>query len=182
MRSVVAGEGDVGTSISEPATNATGAEFASWVSPHITAMTRLAGRLAQPADRDDIVQEALVRAWQRRHTYDPSRGEVLPWLLAIVADRARRSRARRLPEDVHDVGAAAHSVGARSPAQPDRDLDLERALHALPKRERLAVALYYFVGLGITETATVMGVSAGTVKATLHHARSRLRNFLGGER
>jgi RNA polymerase sigma-70 factor (ECF subfamily) len=181
MRSIVAGEGGVGASISEPATNATPADFASWVSPHITAMTRLAGRLARPADRDDIVQEALVRAWQRRHTYDPSRGEVLPWLLAIVADRARRIRVRRLPDDVHDLGAAANSVGARSPAQPDRDLDLERALHALPKRERLAVALYYFIGLDITETAAAMGVSAGTVKATLHHARSRLRNHLGGE-
>jgi RNA polymerase sigma factor (sigma-70 family) len=181
MKTIVAGEGGVGASINEPATNVTPADFASWVAPHIIAMSRLAGRLAPLADRDDVVQEALVRAWRRRHTYDPNRGEVLPWLLAIVADRARRTRTRRLPEEPHDVGPAASPVSARAPAQPDRDLDLERALRMLPRRERLAVALYYFVGLGITETAAVMSVSAGTVKATLHHARSRLRNHLGGE-
>jgi RNA polymerase sigma factor (sigma-70 family) len=178
MKFIVAGEDGVGTSISEPAMDGTAADFASWVAPHITAMSRLAGRLAPLADRDDIVQEALVRAWRRRHTYDPKRGEVLPWLLAIVADRARRTRARRSPEEVHGLGAG---VSPQSPAQADRDLDLERALHTLPRHERMAVALYYFVGLGITETAAVMGVSSGTVKATLHHARSRLRNHLGGE-
>jgi len=181
MRSIVAGEGGVGASVNERATNASPADFASWVAPHIPAMTRLAGRLAPLADRDDVVQEALVRAWRRRNTYEPHRGEVLPWLLAIVADRARRIRTRRPSEEAHDVRAAADSVIAQSPAQADRDLDLERALRTLPRRERLAVALYYFVGLDITETAAVMGVTAGTVKATLHHARSRLRDHLGGE-
>ena len=37
--------------------------FAAWVRPHVPAMARLASRLAAGADRDDIVQEALARAW-----------------------------------------------------------------------------------------------------------------------
>jgi RNA polymerase sigma-70 factor, ECF subfamily len=152
-------------------------DFALWVGPHLTAMTRLAGRLVPPADRDDVVQEALVRAWRRRGTYDEARGEVATWLLAIVASCARRSRVRA-PRERPDEAA----VTRRTAADPDHDIDLERALRALPKRERLAVALYYFVGLDIAETAAVMGCSAGTVKATLHHARARLRAQLGGGR
>jgi RNA polymerase sigma factor (sigma-70 family) len=156
-------------------TDRTTQDFASWVEPHLPAMARLAGRLVPTANRDDVVQEALVRAWRRRTTYDSSRGTVVTWLLAIVADCARRSRVRAPREQPAEV-ALAH----QTTSDPDRDIDLERALRALPKRERLAVALYYFVGLDVAETAAVMRCSDGTVKATLHHARARLRAHLGG--
>jgi RNA polymerase sigma-70 factor (ECF subfamily) len=43
---------------------------------------------------------------------------------------------------------------------------------------RLTVDLHYFVGLPVTETAAVLGVSEGTVKSTLHAARAKLRPLL----
>ena len=154
-------------------------EFAAWVEPHLPAMARLAARLVPGADRDDVVQDALVRAWRRRATYDEARGAVSTWLLALVADCARRSRVRAPRERPDDAAVAHASPTARD---PDRDLDLERAVRGLPHRERLAVALYYFVGLDVAGTAAVMGCSPGTVKATLFHARSRLRTHLEGGR
>jgi RNA polymerase sigma factor (sigma-70 family) len=148
-------------------------EFADWVEPHLPAMARLAARLVVPAERDDVVQEALVRAWRRRSTYDAARGAALPWLLAIVADRARRHRTRALPRTVELVD------GSGDLAEPD--LDLERAIAALSGRQRLAVDLYYFVGLDVATCADVMGCAEGTVKATLFQARARLRELLGGD-
>src|SRR6266516_7781543 len=74
---------------------ADGAGFVEWVRPHLPAMARLAARLAGGADRDDIVQEALARAWSKRGQYDASRGTASSWLLAITADQARKA-ARRL--------------------------------------------------------------------------------------
>ena len=50
---------------------------------------------------------------------------------------------------------------------------------ALSRRQRQAVDLHYFVGLDVTTTAEVMGCAPGTVKATLHQARGRLRELLG---
>jgi len=166
------------------ATGASGAspaavEFASWVQPHLPAMARLAGRLVPEADRDDVVQEALVRAWRRRATYRHERGTVSTWLLAIVAGCARRSRVRAPRDRPVEAARAKETV---TTADPDRDIDLERALRGLPRRERLAVALYYFLDLDTAETAAVMGCSTGTVKATLHHARARLRAHLEGGR
>jgi RNA polymerase sigma factor (sigma-70 family) len=148
-------------------------EFADWVEPHLPAMARLAARLVAPAERDDVVQEALVRAWRRRSTYDAARGAPLPWLLAIVADRARRHRTRSLPPTVELVESSADAV------MPD--LDLERAVAALSARQRLAVDLYYFVGLDVATCAQVMGCADGTVKATLFQARERLRQVLGDD-
>ncbi|HET6213615.1 MAG TPA: RNA polymerase sigma factor, partial [Micromonosporaceae bacterium] len=132
-------------------------DFAGWVEPHLPAMAHLAARLAPYGDRDDVVQEALVRAWRRRSTFDPQRGTALAWLLAIVADRARRARVRRRFDliPVPAVYGSGRDVEA--------DLDLERALHALPPREQAAIALFYFVGLDVPTTAQVMACAEGTV-------------------
>ncbi|MFL6238114.1 MAG: RNA polymerase sigma factor [Actinomycetes bacterium] len=143
------------------------AAFTEWVRPHLTAMAALATRLTSYDDRDDVVQEALVRAWRRWSTYDETKGQPLPWLLAITADRARRKR-RKAPELSIDT--------ARLDAYAD--VDLERAIARLAPRQRLAVDLYYFVGLDVGTVSEVMACSAGTVKSTLADARARLRDLL----
>jgi len=126
--------------------------------------------LTSAADSDDIVQEALVRAWRRRESYDASRGSVQSWLLAIVADRCRRHRTRdRRPHTSELIDA----VAAPS-ADLDRSVDIERAIRGLAKRQRIAVELHYYVGLSIAEAAAVMRCSEGTVKSTLSDARKRL--------
>jgi RNA polymerase sigma-70 factor (ECF subfamily) len=141
--------------------------FTDWVRPHLPAMAQLATRLVGPTDRDDIVQESLARAWRRWSTFDPERGTPRGWLLAIVADRARRSTRRRHPE-----------LLVEPPTLAENDVDLERAIRALPARQRMAVELHYLLDLDVLEVAEVMGCAEGTVKSTLHDARARLRALL----
>jgi RNA polymerase sigma-70 factor (ECF subfamily) len=148
------------------------------VGPSLLAMTRLARRLAPEADPDDVVQDSLARAWQKRHLYDAARGSATTWLLAITADQARaarRSRVRRLQliDDTVDVPDVA------APKSDQHDLDLERAIAALPERQQLAVNLHYYLGLSVEETGAVMQCAVGTVKSTLFDARTRLRTALG---
>jgi RNA polymerase sigma factor (sigma-70 family) len=147
-------------------------DFGDWVAPHLPAMTRYAARLVGPDDRDDVVQDALERAWRRWATFDEARGRPLAWLLAIVHDRGRRHRTRR---------RAPLLVEAVEAVDAPRDLDLERAVAGLPPRQRQAVDLHYFVGLDVVTVAAVMGCAEGTVKATLHQARSRLRDVMGDD-
>lgn len=147
------------------------AGFAAWVRPHLPAMARLAARLADPADRDDIVQEALVRAWTKRRLYDPDRGTAAAWLLAIVADQAGKARRR--------ASSSARLVAVEPPpSAPGTDPDLARAIASLPTRQRLAVNCFYYADLTVAETAAVMGCAEGTVKSTLFDARARLRPLL----
>jgi RNA polymerase sigma-70 factor (ECF subfamily) len=148
-------------------------EFARWVEPHLLVLTRYAGRHVAPSDRDDVVQEALIRAWQRWSTYDQSRGTPVAWLLGILADRCRRHRTR-------GGRAVVELVDEEQPAAVP-DVDLERALDRLTDRQRTAVELHYYVGLDVATLAEVMGCAPGTVKATLHQARARLRDLLGDD-
>ena len=151
--------------------------FAAWAGPALVPMARLARRLAPHAEPEDIVQDSLSRAWQKRHQFDPDRGTALTWLLAIVADQARASRRTRtrwlrVVDDTAEV-----------PEWPvddkNVDVDLERAIAKLAERQQLAVHLHYFVGLTVEHTAAVMECTAGTVKSTLFDARTRLRSLLG---
>jgi RNA polymerase sigma factor (sigma-70 family) len=151
--------------------------FAAWVGPALVPMNRLARRLAPLHDPDDLVQDALARAWQKRQQFDPARGTVLTWLLAIVADQARNARRKR-SRWLRVVDEAAEIPDTAVDAS-DPDVDLERAIGWLTERQQLAVHLHYFVGLSVDETAAVMACSPGTVKSTLFDARTRLRTLLG---
>jgi RNA polymerase sigma-70 factor (ECF subfamily) len=144
--------------------------FASLVAPHLDAMWLLARRFGG-SDAEDLVQEALELAWRKRHLYDEGRGSVRGWLLALVADRCRRRHRRlRRTEQLSDVAAP--------PGDLELTVDVGSAVRALSARQRLAVELYYVLGLSVAETAEVMRCSIGTVKSTLSDARGRLRTYL----
>jgi RNA polymerase sigma-70 factor (ECF subfamily) len=148
-------------------------DFGEMVAPHWDVLVRVAGRLAVPGSRDDVLQDALTLAWRRRASYDPGRGSVRAWLLVITADQARRSwRRHRVWHPLADeLPAAAPDPAVRA--------DVEAAITSLPRRQRLAVQLRYYADLEVNDIAAVMRCSAGTVKSTLHDARCTLRSRLG---
>jgi RNA polymerase sigma factor (sigma-70 family) len=150
------------------------AGFGAWVRPHLRSVSNLVARLAPAADRDDVVQDVLARAWVKRRQFDARRGTPAAWLLAIAADQAGKARRRARPVsplgDEEDTAPGADAAAGR--------VDVERALHRLTRRQRLAVECVYFVGLTVAETAAVMGCAEGTVKSTLADARARLRTLL----
>lgn len=136
-------------------------------------MRRLAERMAGPSGRDDVLQEALLSAWQARSRFDPELGHARPWLLAITANHAKKA-ARAARPVRYQVPSAASTV-------PEVRLDLDRAVAGLPERQRLAIELFYFVGLSTDDVAAVMGCANGTVKSTLSAARQALETALGKE-
>lgn len=145
--------------------------FGAWVLPFLGPIAHLAARLAPGADRDDIVQDVLARAWAKRQLYDPARGTPSAWLLAITADLAVKARRRiRWHAPLPDV--------PHPPGRVDDDIDLARAMTRLSRRQRLAVECVYFAGLSVADTAAVMRCAEGTVKSTLSDARAKLRTLL----
>src|SRR6478672_8865330 len=145
-------------------------DFDGWVTPWLPDIWRFAVSLSSLDDADDLVQDALARAWAKRASYDPSRGSARSWLLAIVADRARRRWIRR-PKPVVLAPTAV--------PEPDvHRVDLRRAIAAAPERQRTTVFLHYYLDLPVSEVAAVMGCSDGTVKSALHDARRALARRL----
>jgi RNA polymerase sigma factor (sigma-70 family) len=154
-----------------------GDAFTAWVTPHLPDLWRFAVSLTGFDAADDLLQDCLARAWAKRDQFDEARGSAKTWLFAIMADRARHgwSRGRTVPRI--DVRLPAdRMLGDHESAR----VDLRRAVDALPKRQRIAVTLHYYLDFPIAEVAELMSCSVGTVKSNLHDARHNLAERLGG--
>ena len=153
--------------------------------PHLDAAYRFAQWLVRPpADAQDIVQEAFLRAFRG---FDALRGsDVKSWLLAIVRNchsTAHKQQERRgfvpLPEDHdaqdgHAMIATTHDPEAAS-IERDDQRTLDRLMSELPEEHREVLILREIEEMGYREIATVTNVPIGTVMSRLARARAALK-------
>ena len=130
-------------------------------------VTLARGLLAAEEEAEDVVQEALVHAWQRLWMLRrPESFEA--WMRRIVARRCL-SRARRLrrTEELVDVPGGA-------PA-PEAGLEAARLLSTLAPRQRAALYLTWVEGCTDREAGRIHGLRAATIRVHRHRGLERLR-------
>jgi RNA polymerase sigma-70 factor (ECF subfamily) len=157
------------------------------VLPHLDAAYRFARWLCRsPADADDIVQEAFLRAFRG---FEALRGgDVKAWLLTIVRNchaTAMQQQQRRatvpLPEDHEEALRSADVAASPSPdpesasAAEEERRTLDRLIAALPEEHREVLLLREVEDMSYREIAAVTQVPIGTVMSRLARARAALR-------
>jgi len=134
-------------------------------------------------DIDDVVQEALMRAWRRRAS---CRGaDRLPWMRQIARNEALRLLERRRTRSEREL-LDDETILALVPddeAEEARELLLLRlqvgqVVERLSVDDRRLLALRYEGDLSQPEVARMLGIPEGTVKVRLHRLRGRLRKEL----
>ncbi len=161
------------------------ARFDVQVLPHLDAAYRFARWLARsPADVDDVVQDAMLRAFRG---IDGLRGsDVKAWLFSIVrnchltalAQRERRGFVPLPAEGDSDDSAALVSTapGPESVSMNrDEERNVERLLGDLPPEHREVLILREIEELDYREIAAVTQVPIGTVMSRLARARAGLK-------
>jgi RNA polymerase sigma-70 factor (ECF subfamily) len=124
---------------------------------------------------EDAVQEALVRAWIRSERGDPI--ESLPaWVAAVALNLTRSGWRRSLAE--RRANRRLRTTRQVAPPPSEDQVEVARALAALPRREREVAVLRYLLGFDTKETAAVLSVGEGTVKSSLSRARTHLAETL----
>ena len=138
--------------------------------------------LREPADIEDVSQETFLRALDHIRTSDASR-PFAPWLYTIARNTARNWRkagARHGGDPIETVAVAGD--------EPDPEMEtmqreirtlVATALDELPEQQRTAFRLFDIEDYPAQEIATLMGISAGAVRAHVFHARRALRERLG---
>jgi RNA polymerase sigma-70 factor (ECF subfamily) len=138
-----------------------------------------------PADAEEVAQEAFVRAWRYAAGYDPRRGPVVRWLMGIVRnvaiDRVRvvgRRAEESLPEAVALVDPLDidEAIGLRDDA--DRVVS---AMQTLPAEQREALLAVTLLGLSAREVSERADLPLGTVKTRVRLALRKLRDELGAQ-
>lgn len=151
---------------------------------HAGAVFALARRLlASRAEAEEVVQDIFLRLWNQPDRFDPARGSLRSYLLAMThgravdrirSDSSRRAReerdARRTATGVYDL---AHEVVDLVNAE-----QVHAALAVLTEQERQAIQLAYFGGHTYSEVAAMLKTPTGTVKGRMRSALTKLRREL----
>lgn len=156
--------------------------YAVLVRRHARAAMRTARLLGAGSDAEDVVQEALVKAYRSLGSFRADR-PFRPWLLRIVANEARNAhrsavrRAGREERQARDLWAELLDPAAAVVDREDQ-ARLLAAVAGLPEKHRRVVACRYLLELDEADTAVVLGLPRGTVKSRLSRGLARLREDL----
>lgn len=157
---------------------------------HYRNIYAYAARRLGPDLGEDVASETFLVAFDRRHSFDPARGDARPWLYGIASNlvaRHVRAESRRYQAFARAGGrergeqaGPADAVAGRLDAQAVRPR-LAEALLRLPEPVRSVLLLVAWAGLNQQEAAVALGIPAGTARSRLHRARQEMRQALGAE-
>jgi RNA polymerase sigma-70 factor (ECF subfamily) len=151
---------------------------------HYEPVFRLAYLIVgDPADADDVAQEAFIRAHRYFKRFDSTR-PLRPWLFSIAANLARNRR-----RSLGRYYAAAQRLFRQPETVRNRDVEmltvaqleshrLWQAVRRLPDDDQVVIYLRYFLELPVKEAAETLDVAPGTVKSRLSRALDRLKSVI----
>jgi RNA polymerase sigma-70 factor, ECF subfamily len=133
------------------------------------------------AAAEDVVQEALVRAWRHPDSLVNGKGSVRGWLLTVVRNivtdqiRARNARAIEVRE-----GPADAAVEDDHAERVVTSMVVMDALSRLSTEHRAVLEQVYLLGRTVAEAAEALGIPPGTVKSRTYYALRALREAHAG--
>lgn len=168
-------------------------EFEREALAHLDALYGAAMRLTRsPADAEDLVQDAFVKAYRFSHRFEPGTN-MKAWLFRILTNTfinkyRRKTRERQVLEgkDAEPVGDGVMSRAAmRTLTDPVAEAhrriitsEIQAALDTLPEDYRLMIILADVEELSYKEISDVVGCPIGTVMSRLHRARKKMQKRL----
>jgi len=137
-----------------------------------------------PAQSEEVMQEAFIELWRLAPRYDDSRGSVRAWAATLAHRRAiDRVRSEQSGRDRTEREAQKRPIQTNDVAeQVVANIDgtrVRKALERLTEMQRQAVELAYFGGHSYREVALLLDVAEGTIKTRIRDGLIRLRDELG---
>lgn len=134
------------------------------------------------ADSEDIVQDTFVKVYLHSSKLKNNNG-FKAWMMRILVRTAWKS-SKKKSRELPDEEAVTRMEDRQEPSSLDKVLKSEEAetlnavVKKLPVKQRMAVVLFYYNDLSVSETAKALGIMEGTVKSRLHTARNAMKKAL----
>lgn len=136
-------------------------------------------------DTDDVLQNTFVKAWRHIDGFRAD-AKLRTWLYRIATNEALsflETKQKRQFVGVEDLqNDLRHSLESGPYIDGDEiQLRLQAAVLTLPDRQRTVFHLRYYDELPYEEISEILGVTAGALKASYHHAVKKIEAFLTGQ-
>jgi RNA polymerase sigma-70 factor, ECF subfamily len=147
-----------------------------WSRPLFAVAVRALG---SAEDAEEVLQDALVRFWEKAATYDQSKCQPFSWgmmiLRGLIFDRLRKRQCRPQLVSGHTIDQEFPAIGFSVPGE---QMDLETALATLSPEEREALHSAVFEPATHEAIALRLSQPLGTVKSRIRSALTKLRAAL----
>jgi RNA polymerase sigma-70 factor (ECF subfamily) len=153
--------------------------FVELVNRHSKRFYDIAYRLLfNRADAEDVVQEAFLKLWEGRVSWNQGKGaKFTTWFYKVVVnlcvDHNRKKTPIPLPEDM-DLVDRQHEQESEAQERQKQTL-LDRLIRELPERQRLALNLCFYEGLPNKEAAEIIGVELKALQSLIMRAKMTLK-------
>lgn len=143
--------------------------------PHLRAF---AYSITNRVDADELAQEAMLRAWRARASYQPGTN-LKSWIFTILRNQYFSGMRRAWRTRSLEPALAENTLLANDdPFAGEELLDVRNAMQQLPVDQRHALVLVGAAGLSYDEVAKICGCAVGTVKSRVNRARGTLAAIL----
>lgn len=146
------------------------------VIPHLRAFAR--GLCGRPDMADDLVQEAMLKAWAAQERFEPGTS-MRAWTFVILRNAYLTDMRRNRFRGDYDENVAERILTAPAgQEEPIHLSDMHRALLTLPPERREALLLVGAGGFSYEEAASICGCAVGTIKSRVGRARATLNSMM----
>ena len=135
-------------------------------------------------DTDDVLQETFIKVFQNIDGFKGN-SKLFSWMYRIATNEALSFLKRNSKIQGIDNEGTQQLVMQRLTADPYFDgdlaeLELQKALVALPEKQRLVFNMKYFEEMKYAEISEVLDTSVGALKASYHLAVKKIKKHLKG--
>jgi RNA polymerase sigma-70 factor (ECF subfamily) len=133
---------------------------------------------------EEVMQDVFVRLWEQPDRFDPERGRLRTYLLAMTHSRAvervrsEDSRRRRHDAAGREARTFVDDESSRALEHRDSQTAVRAALAMLPEEQRRAIEMAYYDGLSYREVAAALSEPEGTVKYRIRVGMQKMRAAL----
>lgn len=151
------------------------------VARHLPRMTALARRmLGDSAEAEDVAQDVFLKVWTQAKRWKPGAAKFETWLhrVAINACYDRLRKKKGVPLDETDERAEPGPDPEQALGNVQLSQAVDAALQTLPERQRAAITLCHYQGLGNIEAAAALEISVEALESLLSRGRRALKEKL----